>query len=32
MSPVVIVGTKSCMRLIICAFCIFVPSADELIF
>ena len=32
MRPVVIVGTKSCMRLIIRAFYIFVPSVDELIF
>jgi hypothetical protein len=32
MNPVVIVGTKSCMRLVIRAFCIFLPSVDELIF
>ena len=32
MNPVVVVGTESCMRLIIRVFCIFVPFADELIF
>ena len=32
MNPVVIVGTESCMRLIIRAFSIFVPFAHELIF